>query len=89
MPSSSTEHRDPHPSRGRPAPPSPSIKARAFPRRSLPRLFQPYARAHQEVPGVGLGLFPSRGIIEAHGGQISATSATGEGTTVTFWVPVR
>ena len=58
-----------------------------IPAENLPRLFQPYARARTQVPGVGLGLFLCRGIVEAHGGQISVSSVEGQGTTVSFWVP--
>ncbi len=53
----------------------------------LRELFQPYARAHQHVPGLGLGLYLSRGIIEAHGGEIWAHSAEGRGSTFSFWLP--
>lgn len=59
-----------------------------IPRERLGELFHPYARVHAHVPGVGLGLFVSRGIVEAHGGQISADSAEGRGSTFNFWVPV-
>lgn len=58
-----------------------------IPAERLPLLFQPYARAHEEHPGLGLGLFVSRGIIEAHGGALSAESIEGRGSTFTFWLP--
>jgi PAS domain S-box-containing protein len=60
-----------------------------IPEARLPELFQPYSRAHAELPGVGLGLFLSRGIIEAHGGGLSAGSVEGRGSTFTFWLPLR
>ncbi|MCE9582765.1 MAG: PAS domain-containing sensor histidine kinase [Planctomycetes bacterium] len=53
----------------------------------LRELFQPYARAHTKVPGLGLGLYLSRGIIEAHGGEIWAHSVEGRGSTFSFWLP--
>ena len=52
----------------------------------LPRIFERY---WQEKPsgGAGLGLYISRGIVEAHGGTIRVESRIGEGTTVSFTVP--
>ncbi len=37
--------------------------------------------------GSGLGLTIAKNLVAAHGGDISATSAVGEGTTITFWLP--
>jgi PAS domain S-box-containing protein len=58
------------------------------------RLFQPFSRAHSDDPnapdGTGLGLFISRGIVEAHGGRIWCQSdGPGRGTTFTFTLPTR
>ncbi|MBO0777698.1 MAG: PAS domain-containing protein [Ktedonobacteraceae bacterium] len=39
-------------------------------------------------PGTGLGLYISRGIIEAHGSTLLFTSQPGEGTTFAFTLPV-
>lgn len=39
--------------------------------------------------GSGLGLYITRGIIEAHGGKISINSQAGKGTTVTFSLPEK
>ncbi len=52
-------------------------------------LFVPYVRRHREAaPGLGLGLFISRAIVEAHGGTIHAESAgPGQGTTMRFALP--
>jgi len=59
-----------------------------IPPERLRELFQPYARVHTHVPGLGLGLFLSRGIIEAHGGEIRVDSIEGRGSTFSFWLPV-
>ena len=55
-------------------------------------IFEPFGRASNAVtstlPGMGLGLFICRSIVERHGGWIRAESAgEGRGTTVTFWLP--
>jgi PAS domain S-box-containing protein len=55
-------------------------------------LFQPYHMLENKIShsgGLGLGLFLSKSIIEAHGGKISVKSKPGEGSTFTFWLPVE
>ena len=37
--------------------------------------------------GLGLGLHIAQSIIEAHGGELSAKSEKGRGTTMTFKIP--
>ncbi|GAC1413808.1 MAG: hypothetical protein NVSMB5_00960 [Candidatus Velthaea sp.] len=54
--------------------------------RVFDRFYRVQAR-RQEGDGSGLGLFISRGIVVAHGGDISLESRIGEGTTVTFSLP--
>jgi len=58
----------------------------------LPRLFEPFFRADRsrsrDAGGVGIGLTLCRRIVEAHGGQITAESLVGMGTTVRFSLPV-
>lgn len=51
-------------------------------------VFDPYWSAkHEKKEGVGLGLFISRGIVEAHGGRIWIEPRPGPGATVSFALP--
>lgn len=55
----------------------------------LPHIFDKFYRNHRnraQIGGTGLGLFLSRAIVQAHGGQISVNSKTNEGSTFTFTV---
>ena len=58
----------------------------------LPRIFDRFYRAdkshNREVRGTGLGLSICRAVVEAHGGQISAYSRQGHGSTFTAVFPV-
>ncbi|MFT3915208.1 MAG: ATP-binding protein [Anaeromyxobacteraceae bacterium] len=56
----------------------------------LPNVFRKYFRARgaSEKEGLGLGLYISRLLVEAHGGRIWATSTVGHGTTVHVALPV-
>jgi signal transduction histidine kinase/HAMP domain-containing protein len=62
-----------------------------IPAEELPALFEPFRRgrnAEGRAQGsVGLGLFISRRIVEAHGGTIEVRSREGEGTTFTVRLP--
>jgi PAS domain S-box-containing protein len=55
----------------------------------LPRLFQRYYRAKSAVraEGLGLGLFITRKLVEAHGWRIEAASEPGAGSVFTLVVP--
>jgi len=45
--------------------------------------------ANRSVRGSGLGLFICRRIIRAHGGEITAESSVGEGTTFNIYLPLN
>jgi signal transduction histidine kinase len=56
-------------------------------------IFEKWSRAHSEtrseMRGTGLGLAICKGIVEAHGGEITLESKPGKGTRVCFTLPVR
>jgi len=58
----------------------------------LPTVFQRYRRVGGKLArsavGAGLGLYLSRGFVEAHGGRIEVTSKLGEGSTFSLVLPV-
>jgi signal transduction histidine kinase/FixJ family two-component response regulator len=55
---------------------------------NLPHVFERFYQAKTTKEGVGLGLAIAKGIVEAHGGSIAATSVPGRGTTFWFELPV-
>jgi two-component system, OmpR family, phosphate regulon sensor histidine kinase PhoR len=59
----------------------------------LPHLFERFHRARnvssRYYGGLGLGLYITRAIVEAHGGTISVTSEEGAGSTFTMDLPKR
>ncbi|MDE2772741.1 MAG: ATP-binding protein [Gemmatimonadota bacterium] len=68
-----------------------SDRGRGIPADQLPHLFQKHAGTRDAERGLGsaLGLAISKGLIEAHGGRIRATSGgEGQGSRFTFTVPV-
>jgi signal transduction histidine kinase len=62
-----------------------------IPAAKMDRLFRPYDRLgaeHTEVPGTGMGLALSKGLVEAMDGRLEAASVEGEGTTFTVELPL-
>ena len=61
-----------------------------IPATRLPHIFTTFYRAHEHGPvgGSGIGLAICKGLVEAHGGRIWAESVEGEGTTMTFTLPL-
>ncbi|MFN8484613.1 MAG: GAF domain-containing protein [Anaerolineae bacterium] len=56
----------------------------------IPRIFDRFERATsaRTYGGIGLGLYITREIVDAHGGQIEVTSAPDEGSTFTVVLPL-
>jgi signal transduction histidine kinase len=64
-----------------------------IPPEELSRLFDRFTRSQSvyssNVPGLGLGLYISKGLVEAHGGHIWVESVPDDTTTFHFTLPVR
>jgi len=58
-------------------------------RHDLGRIFSPFERATpvEHFSGLGLGLYLSKGIVEAHGGTIAVRGEIGEGSTFEVRIP--
>jgi two-component system NtrC family sensor kinase len=54
----------------------------------LSKIFDPFFTTKADGKGVGLGLAVSYGIVQAHGGDLIASSRMGEGTAFTMTLPV-
>jgi signal transduction histidine kinase len=56
-------------------------------------LFKPFSRLEhtlaKDIPGAGLGLYITHKLVEAMGGSVTVCSREGEGTSVTFTLPVE
>lgn len=55
---------------------------------NLAKIFDPFFTTKPEGKGVGLGLAVVYGIVQEHGGEITAVSKAGEGATFTVVLPV-
>ena len=65
---------------------------RGIPAEQLPRIFEPFVqvdrhRTHESQQGVGLGLSISRDLARGMGGELTAESRLGEGSTFTLTLP--
>jgi signal transduction histidine kinase len=63
-----------------------------IPAQDLERIFERFFRSEthfHDTRGSGLGLFICKKIIEAHQGQISASSISGKGTTIHVFLPLN
>jgi signal transduction histidine kinase len=61
-----------------------------IPADAIPRMFERFYRVEGSghgIKGLGLGLYITRSLIEAHGGRIAVTSEVGHGSTFTFTLP--
>jgi len=59
-----------------------------IPEEALPKVFTKFFRRNEGRPtGSGLGLWISRGLVEAHGGRLTASSVLGKGSTFRFTLP--
>jgi len=65
---------------------------KGIPAEHLPFIFERFYRGdasrNRQTGGTGLGLAIVRALVLAQGGRVNADSVEGEGTTVTFWLPV-
>lgn len=53
----------------------------------LPRIFEPFFTTAASADGTGLGLAVVKSIVDAHGGTIAVTTATGQGTRFVVTLP--
>ncbi len=56
---------------------------------TIERIFEPFFTTKEVGKGTGLGLSISYGIIQQHGGMISATSELGKGARFTIQIPIE
>lgn len=68
-------------------------QGRGIPAEEIPMIFSRFSRSRSTqgsgIPGLGLGLYICKGLIDAHGGRIWVESIPGDTTTFHFTVPTR
>jgi PAS domain S-box-containing protein len=65
-------------------------RGEGIPETDVSKIFTKFFRRAETKPtGSGLGLWISRGLVEAHGGKLTATSIPGEGSTFRFTLPLH
>ncbi|MDQ3757332.1 MAG: PAS domain-containing sensor histidine kinase [Actinomycetota bacterium] len=65
-------------------------RGEGMPETDLRKVFTKFFRRAETKPtGSGLGLWISRGLVEAHGGRLTASSKPGEGSTFRFTLPLH
>ena len=65
-------------------------RGEGIPPSDLPRVFNKFFRRAETRPtGSGLGLWISRGLVEAHGGRLDVESEVGKGSTFSFTLPTE
>src|SRR4029077_6342527 len=65
-----------------------SDRGPGIPTEAAARIFEPFYRVRREGPsGIGLGLAVAKGLVEAHGGSITARNRAGGGAAFTFTLP--
>jgi signal transduction histidine kinase len=64
-------------------------RGEGIPAADLPKVFKKFFRRDMGKPtGTGLGLWISRGLVEAHGGRLTAMSDLGKGSVFRFTLPL-
>ena len=58
-----------------------------IPAAELPHIFESYRQAHPGKGGTGLGLAIVRGLVQAHGGRVTAESQQGKGSRFSVLLP--
>ena len=60
-----------------------------MPKEIIDRIFDPFFTTKEVGSGTGLGLSTVQGIVSNHGGFVTVSSAAGEGSTFTVYLPAR
>jgi len=68
-----------------------SDQGQGIPADDLPHIFERFYRAERgrKAEGIGLGLYITKALVEAHGGRIWVESEVGKGSTFSFTLPIK